>query len=504
MRHKKRGRWIIGVSVVLFGLGALYLLGKAILPSQGLEYRCWAELSGILLWLWVLPLFLLFFIFRLLFEKSAAGGGKRAAVCAALALAAGSFCVWGYFSGMGILFAIQEEVRVMPGLLAVNKGGFPGPSRWEYYEPEGLLFRRAAEVTPETRLAWLTDKYGGVFLPVEGGETNLFQDAERPEIQITVSLSGTEMRDDYIEQLTRYYLQRGYAELALSREVWTGEAEEWRLVLADLTELEAFCRDASALMEYVAAADEIFEDYRTNLKFSMKEYGSENVQNIAGLPFGKLGQWEELEPLYYLDLEALQPLVQEKCDVIRRRADSRKGDGEEAETTEDLEQTEVEGPAAEESAGGEIGADRTGAAAETSSASEPVLSESEIAEAAWPEQAEAARAVYEAFLEELGYQYEARCSAKGNFYVDLGQHPADNLQNAEQESRYMLTYDRESKNGKCYLFVLSETPAEEDTIADTRLREFYAVEKETGRAVAGEKTGWSQPGCAEYRELTGE
>lgn len=66
-----------------------------------------------------------------------------------------------------------------------------------------------------------------------------------------------------------------------------------------------------------------------------------------------------------------------------------------------------------------------------------------------------------------------------------------------------MTYDRESKNGNCYLFVLSEVP-EGKGLNDAYLREFYACEKTTLKVVAGNKTSWEQAGCEEYREITGE
>lgn len=488
MNRKKIVIWMI---IVVVFLDMLYLLGRAVLPSVHLEFRWWVDILGLLLLLWVLPFLLLFSVLRRFLQKGTHSVAGRVAAGIVTVLAAGLFVIWSYLAILGLLFTTQEEHRMLPGLLAVNKGGFLEESRYFYYEPVGFLFRRETEITPDTRLKWLSDKYGRKFRLIESGKTCLFQDEAHPEVQVRVSISGVKITDDYIEGLTQYYLQMGYEELGLSREVWTDGLREnsygqpydtWRLVLEDAADLEAFCRDAAALMDYVANADNIFEDYRTNLQFSMKALGRKNTFNIACLPFGKLGQWDEAEAFYYLDGAALQDIVQAKCDCM-------------IEWVEESEQWELK---AEEMAEAEK--------EEAASVSEPVLTESEQAEGAWPEQAKAAKAVYEEILEELGYQYEAKCNAKGNFYVDLGRHPADNLQNKEEESRYYLTYDRESKNGNCYLFVLSEEPIAEETGAysDAKLREFYAVEKATGKVVAGNKTGWGQPGCAEYRELTGE
>lgn len=278
MRTKKE-KWVTGVFAALLIIGALYLLGKAraVLPSMGLEYRRWADTAGQLLWLWVLPLFLLVLFFRLLFRISGDSRGKRTAVCVGLALAAVLFGVWAFFSGMFMLFTSCEEVRVMPGLLAVNKGGLLDGSEWYFYEPEGILFRRPTEITQDTMHDWLTEQYDREFLPVGGGGTALFQDAERPEVQVSVHIFDGGLRDDYIDRLTQYYLQKGY------------------------------------------------EDHRTALKFSLKEFAPDAFYNIASLPFGKPGRWDEPEPLYYLDQETLQAVVLEKSDAIRKRVPEAEG-----------------------------------------------------------------------------------------------------------------------------------------------------------------------------------
>ena len=86
-------------------------------------------------------------------------------------------------------------------------------------------------------------------------------------------------------------------------------------------------------------------------------------------------------------------------------------------------------------------------------------------------------------------------NAKGNFYAvfETGEEDGNSWSN-------LLVYDRTSKNGKCELFVYER---EEDG-KDTQLLGFYAVEKETGKVISGEKTSWSEVGSEAYQEATGE
>lgn len=92
---------------------------------------------------------------------------------------------------------------------------------------------------------------------------------------------------------------------------------------------------------------------------------------------------------------------------------------------------------------------------------------------------------------QVAYSY----NAKGNFYAvfENGEEDGNSWSN-------LLVYDRTSKNGKCELFVYER----EEEGKDTQLLGFYAVEKETGEVISGEKTSWSEVGSEAYQEATGE
>lgn len=108
--------------------------------------------------------------------------------------------------------------------------------------------------------------------------------------------------------------------------------------------------------------------------------------------------------------------------------------------------------------------------------------------------------LYQAIFEPQGDRYECTYNAKGNFYAIL----EDGAEQADGQSvpfRRTVVYDRESKNGKCQLFVAYK---EYDGGQNTRILEFYAVNKETGEVTPGNKTAWDQVASKEYQKATGE
>ena len=54
-------------------------------------------------------------------------------------------------------------------------------------------------------------------------------------------------------------------------------------------------------------------------------------------------------------------------------------------------------------------------------------------------------------------------------------------------------YDRPSRNGACEIFILQKTHYTEDNMEEsTIILDMYAVEKSTGKVVAGNKQSWGQ------------
>ena len=85
-------------------------------------------------------------------------------------------------------------------------------------------------------------------------------------------------------------------------------------------------------------------------------------------------------------------------------------------------------------------------------------------------QEEAARRVYEEYLEAEGYAFEVKYNAKGNLYIDLEYRLAGEPQDKSKTGFYghKLVYDRASKNGKCEIFVLQRSHYTEGRMEEYR------------------------------------
>lgn len=114
------------------------------------------------------------------------------------------------------------------------------------------------------------------------------------------------------------------------------------------------------------------------------------------------------------------------------------------------------------------------------------------------------KTLYDTVFKENGDAYECTYNAKGNFYAILGT-GQENVDGKVMNTRRTVVYDRESKNGKCQLFVAYKEYAYEDgTAGNTAILNFYAVDMASGKVFIADKSAWSETGSAEYREATGE
>lgn len=99
-------------------------------------------------------------------------------------------------------------------------------------------------------------------------------------------------------------------------------------------------------------------------------------------------------------------------------------------------------------------------------------------------QVEAAKLIYDKCLKEKGYTYAEGVSARGEWYIDVG-------------DGKRLVFDRMSKNGKCYLFALN-------TADYSALEDYYAVNLDTKEVIATGKHNYAQSGGEAYYKATGE
>lgn len=486
MEKSTRIRHII--SAILFGLAALYLAGGVMLRSVGLEYRFRVSVLGKCLCVMALP----FWVGCLGFRKLRQRFRENTAVRLLGGILTAIYLAWCPLAALAVLFTTYEDNSLGGGLVAVVVESFPRLVSYAVYESVGPFFRRKTSLTPEVLADYLTAKYKREFYPMEEEGEIFYIDAEREVIKVQVEFSGGELHDGYPQALADYYLQEGCQALGLKWDscliaAKPGE-EHFCLVLDEEKNDLVFGEDVYRLMQYALEKEPVLEKYDVFIYLSY-----EGKWGRVG--FGRTRQWRNLSSREYKDDEAkVAQSVRWSVDSMRIRAHMGRL------LITDIQETAL-GCAAIGGFPGNAGEVRS----DTVSVPEPTPrpTEREMAEAEYPKQCEAAEAIWEAELKSLGYELEPGLNAKGNLVIWLGKLPADNLQSTGQESDYYLTYDRESKNGNCYLFVLSEVP-EGNYIYDAYLREFYACEKGTLKVAAGDKTSWSQVACEEYRELTGE
>lgn len=71
------------------------------------------------------------------------------------------------------------------------------------------------------------------------------------------------------------------------------------------------------------------------------------------------------------------------------------------------------------------------------------------------------------------------------------------------EDSYIL-YDRESRNGKCALYVLYQEDNDGESASEPEIVEMYAYEYDSERIIIADRHSWSDAGTYEYQTVTGE
>lgn len=487
MNQFKRNIFII--SGVLFELAALYLTGALALFLFGLEYRFWVSSLGMTICFIAIPLWLtglgLWALWKRFQEKLLARW-LAPLVCIIAAIVS---LIWCFIACLLIAFLTNEDHYLGGGMISVVvDSDLSKPTSYKIYQSVGPFFRKKASLDQETVSNYLSKKYKRNFCPVETEDTTLCMDVERQEIKVGVEFVDGKLLDDYPQALADYYLLEAYQALGLGREYQYIETdtgrEQFCMLLKNRAECVAFADDAYALIQYALKQESLLKKYDVCLLYATTEYEGK----YGSLEFGRHKSWSSLSSWEYdSELKKVRQLIYWEYDALRLQAFYEKREKQEAVSGNQNSQAP---------------AFSTGNPTPTP-APTPQLTDQEIAEAEFPDQCKAAEAIWGAELKDLGYEYEPNLNAKGNLVIWVGRLPADNLQSTTAESDYYLTYDRESKNGNCYLFVLSEVP-EGHGLNDAYLREFYACEKATLKVVAGHKTSWGQTGTAQYRKITGE
>lgn len=457
------------IKILAFAIAfaAIYIIGSVLLASTEFSFRMWVDILGKVWILWVLPLLVMIGI----------GLFLRKPVVKALLITVSTvvyvvICL--YFGFWILIFSTNEERRLTPDLLATGRSEFLGQTTWIYERPVAVFFKTPTEVTVEDKKKYLEEKYDRPF-EVWDSLNDVFIQPEFPEVKTSVELSGGKFQDDFFEKVLAWCLREGAEVLGIQREYYISENGIFYMLLTDERDIPAFAEDVSRLTAYVCSRTDLFEENRGYLYFSCKE-GEEELN--GQISFGKLGQWDDMEPEYYLNPEKLGEYVREKYEALREQ---------EAEYENASQDT-----AASDGISGST--DSEGAGEDSAAASTE----------------ECALILYDAVFKDQGYPCNLSYTAKGNLYLDLGSRDAGQEGDALNTGtyRFTLVYDRTSKNGACELFVLyKEHYTEKDgQISNdaTQILDMYAVETATGKTAASGRHAWSDVGSREYRDLTGE
>lgn len=469
--------------------------------ERGMSWQVWVTNVRYINLTMILPLLLLLLAWAALNQggKRREGWGMKLAAVGMVSV----YLFWLLLAGLYAAFAFGEERRLVGDLLLSNEAAFLEENVWRFYRSKGIFFRVPGELEDADRLRYLEEKYGCGFTILEekdGSGRNLFGDESHSDVSVKVTLEGWELKDNYAAGLAVHYLEEGYQELGLVRPAeirYTGPY--FYLLLEDEADIEAFSEDAGRLMQYVTSRTTFFGENRGFLYFLHME-GTRKV--TGGIPFGSLTGYASLKEGYWTEPERVAEYVTELYAEGMERAAWQQEYEASREASREAGGTDAAGASGMWEAGGE---DAAGASGIQEEAAHRIYEDELVGQ-----QENAAYRVYEEVLEEQGYSFEVCYNAKGNLYINLGEIPGGQERDSEPEEFYLMTlvYDRLSKNGACELFVLyreyhyrTETGIAQ---GNTEILNFYAVEAETGRVIAADKTGWAELGCEEYREATGE
>ena len=477
----------IKILVFSIAFAAIYIIGSVLLASTELSFRMWVDVLGKVWILWVLPLLVIIGIWLFLRKKGLWKPVVKVLYVAVSTAVYAVVCLW--FGLLILIFSTNEERRLTSDLLATGNSDFLEWTTWVYERPVAIFFKTPTEATAEDKKEYLEKKYGRTF-EVWDSLNHIFIQPEFPEVKTSVELSGGEFRDDFFEKVLAWCLTEGAEALGIQREHYISENGIFYIGLTDESDIPAFAEDVSRLTAYVCRRTDFFEENRGYLYFFCKEGEGELTGQI---PFGKLGQWDDMEPEYYLNPEKLGEYVREKYETLR-------------EWKAEYENASQDTAALD----GTSGSADSGSEDEKSSAEDCAPEDSATKDNAAASTEDCALTLYDAVFKEQGYPCNLSYTAKGNLYLDLGSRDAGQEGDALDTGtyRFTLVYDRPSKNGACELFVLYKehyTEKDGQMLNDaTQILDMYAVEKTTGKTVASGRHAWSDVGSREYRDLTGE
>lgn len=481
--------------LIVSGISALYIAISYGLTFTELHLREWVKASGILCIGIVIPLLWLLLLRQKVYHKQEVTKVKGI-ILHLVALAC--FAVWGFFVFLYFIFNVDEDKRLTKSLMVCNEADFLQENVIAYYEPVGFFFKKRCGRTQEKNQEYLEEKYGKEVLErYRGLDILVYFESFREGLGD--NLAGEVFRMHVIQALEDLKIDRNYYIKDLE---YAGKKDLY-LELKGQEDISKFSEDVTAIFTYIDSKTDFFKKDRSSLYF----YSGEEENRVTGhLPFGKFTSYDNLPNKYYEDSVEMEALVQKNyLDGVMYLEKQKAREKEMAEMLWKIqEQAKKKETENEEKLEG-------GTVKEQAENEGVILSEEnvtgEVTQTQGFFQEEAAKRVYEEYLEAEGYDFEVKYNAKGYLYIDLEYRPAGEPQDKSQTGFYghKLVYDRSSKNKKCEIFVLQRSHYTEDGMEEsTVIENMYAVETTTGQVVVADKQSWGDPGTEEYREITGE
>lgn len=463
-----------GLSLLCLTACAAYVITAAQMSGQGSSYRSWIQLLfyiGIGL---LLPT-LLFGTFSIAIRYLAAQGMNRNLYVVMQTISAVLYGIFMLAACLVVLvkgFLLETERRTPEGFLVGEEESWDSHGFTTYYTEYDLFTRKEYVPTAEIVRHEMERKYG---LAIEIAPESL----EKRGIAVTYHMKETEetglifranpyrlmtFEDDYVQVRADRGLREAAALICPWPELRSGSFEEDISIggLMDTTVLVCMSREdalecakaGAALIERVLQ-DPFYEKWEARLSIRCIE-GSDSVEPVE-LPFGgeaggRYADWS---------------LIYKKL----------------------LDQYEWNGTIPDHTA--EEGETVPGIVYETS----PFYVEG------------AYKVLYDTLFAPEGFPYETTYNAKGNFYAVLGESSGMITGSKETyDTRETVVYDRESKNGKCHLFVhymeyYKQASGDQYT---TGIVDMYAVDMSTGEVYKSGRKAWADVGSSEYCEATGE
>lgn len=481
--------------ITLAGI-VLFLIFKygseSFLHLHDIYYRTWVDLLAIgLLWL-ALPGIIIYYILWLLLPK------KK--IFAILIMMAAAFY---YFFFMFIQFLMfesvyEKETRMGTLLQGTTERFLDGGQDISYYK-NATLFTK--EVCRDDKLiveTFMEDKYKDAFQV-----TALTKDENQilyakgtfgsmPELELGVS-TGIFYNFSEDRNMAQAYLRiQEYCEKEnINRKIVPVYARE-NIYLSDIKiyctydELDSCAEEVAGMVAYIME-DAWFQDTASQKEYPSRQKKGGKLTIICGEEENeynqvtlKFGDFYGPERDYYAKKEHVYPVLEEvfKDNIYTRTTMEPEDDtvpiengwesGENSGISQEEDTIQQEGFTTPESAGEQL---------------------------------------YEAIFKSQGEEFLPAYNAKGNFYAELG-FGEEELSGETYETRHTIVYDRQSKNGKCQLFVeykdYMKTEGTETYVYTTAILNMYAVNMVTGEVTASGKTAWDQVGSKEYQEVTGE